>query len=63
MTQFKEQWKENGKDSRPHISLVMNFTKPTENKPALLTFSEVETFLHDTKMNLVVTENGILNEK
>lgn len=47
MTQFKEQWKENGKDSRPHISLVMNFTKPTENKPALLTFSEVETFLHE----------------
>ncbi len=47
MTGFKEQWKENGKDSRPHISLVMNFTKPTESKPALLTFSEVETFLHE----------------
>ena len=47
MTEFKAQWKENGKDSRPHVSLVMNFTKPTENKPALLTFSEVETFLHE----------------
>lgn len=47
MTQYKEQWKENGKDSRPHISLVMNFTKPTENKPALLTFDEMETFLHE----------------
>jgi Zn-dependent oligopeptidases len=33
MTEFKAQWKENGKDSRPHVSLVMNFTKPTENKP------------------------------
>lgn len=47
MTQYKGQWKENGKDSRPHISLVMNFTKPTESKPALLTFDEVETFLHE----------------
>lgn len=47
MTEYKAQWKENGKDSRPHVSLVMNFTKPTENKPALLTFSEVETFLHE----------------
>jgi len=47
MTEFKGQWKDNGKDSRPHVSLVMNFTKPTENKPALLTFNEVETFLHE----------------
>ena len=47
MTEYKGQWKENGKDSRPHVSLVMNFTKPTENKPALLTFDEVETFLHE----------------
>ncbi len=36
-----------GEDSRPHISVVMNFTKPTESKPALLTFNEVETFLHE----------------
>ena len=48
MTEYKGQWKENdGTDSRPHISLVMNFTKPTEEKPALLTLGEVETFLHE----------------
>lgn len=47
MTEFKGQWKENGKDSRPHISIVMNFTKPTADKPALLTFDELETFLHE----------------
>ncbi len=47
MTSFKSQWKENGKDSRPHISIVMNLTKPTAEKPALLTLSEVETFLHE----------------
>ncbi len=47
MTSFKSQWKENGEDSRPHISIVMNLTKPTAEKPALLTLSEVETFLHE----------------
>lgn len=47
MTEYKSQWKENGIDSRPHISIVTNFTKPTKNKPALLSFSEVETFLHE----------------
>lgn len=47
MTGYKSQWKENGKDSRPHISLTMNFTKPTANKPALLSFEEVRTFLHE----------------
>ncbi len=49
MTSYKEQWidKKTGENSRPHISVVMNFTKPTENKPALLTFNEVETFLHE----------------
>lgn len=47
MTGYKSQWKENGADSRPHISLTMNFTKPTANKPALLTFDEVNTFLHE----------------
>ena len=35
------------KNQRPHVSLVMNFTKPTETKPALLTLGEVETFLHE----------------
>ncbi len=49
MTSFKGQWidEQTGENSRPHITLVMNFTKPTENKPALLTFNEVETFLHE----------------
>lgn len=47
MTAFKGQWKEDGKDSRPHISITMNFTKPTPTKPALLTLDEVETFLHE----------------
>lgn len=47
MNDFKGQWKENGTDSRPHITIVMNFTRPTETKPALLTFNEVETFLHE----------------
>lgn len=48
MTNFKEQWCEpNGTQSRPHISLVMNFSKPMPSKPALLSFEEVETFLHE----------------
>jgi peptidyl-dipeptidase Dcp len=47
MNEFKGQWKEEGKDSRPHITIVMNFTRPTETRPALLTFNEVETFLHE----------------
>ena len=34
-------------ETRPLVSLVMNFTKPTETKPSLLTFDEVETFLHE----------------
>lgn len=48
MTGFKEQWiEDDGTNSRPHISVTMNFTKPTADKPALLTFSEVTTFLHE----------------
>jgi peptidyl-dipeptidase Dcp len=47
MTSFKEQYVKDGEDSRPHISIVMNFTRPTESKPALLTFDEVNTFLHE----------------
>ena len=48
MTEFKGQWIEDtGENSRPHVSVVMNFTKPTESKPALLTYDEVETFLHE----------------
>lgn len=48
MTAYKEQWKdENGNNSRPHVSITMNFTKPTAERPALLTMGEVETFLHE----------------
>lgn len=47
MTSFKEQWMEGDVDSRPHVSLVMNFTKPTPTKPALLSIDEVTTFLHE----------------
>ena len=47
MTSFKEQWKDENSNSRPHVSITMNFTKPSANKPALLTFSEVNTFLHE----------------
>ncbi len=47
MTEFKGQYVENGVDSRPFVAIVMNFTRPTETEPALLTFDEVETFLHE----------------
>ena len=58
MTEYQGQWKErvdqkkpfgpdNVKNVRPHVSVVMNLTKPTEEKPALLTLGEVETFLHE----------------
>lgn len=49
MTSYKSQWidESTGENSRPHISIVMNFTKPTKDKPALLTFNEVETLLHE----------------
>lgn len=47
MTSYKEQFTENGINSRPHISLVCNFTAPTETKPSLLTYYEVTTFLHE----------------
>ena len=47
MTSYKEQWKDENGNSRPQVSVTMNFTKPSEEKPALLTFSEVTTFLHE----------------
>ena len=48
MTEFQGQWIDHkGNNVRPHVSVVMNFTKPTEEKPALLTLGEVETFLHE----------------
>ncbi len=48
MTSYKEQWiDDEGENSRPQVSVVMNLTKPTDTKPALLTLGEVETFLHE----------------
>ncbi len=48
MTEYKQQYRDtDGKDSRPHISLVMNFTRPVVDKPSLLTMDEVQTFLHE----------------
>ena len=48
MTEFQGQWIDyKGTNVRPHVSVVMNFTKPTAEKPALLTLGEVETFLHE----------------
>ena len=48
MTEYHGQWIDSkGKNIRPHVSVVMNFTKPTADKPALLTLGEVETFLHE----------------
>ena len=55
MTQYQGQWIRELRDKsqpstiniRPHVSVVMNLTKPTPDKPALLTLGEVETFLHE----------------
>ncbi|WP_372802660.1 M3 family metallopeptidase [Lutibacter sp.] len=47
MTSFKGQWIKNNENSRPHISIVCNFTKPTEKKPSLLSFNEVTTLFHE----------------
>ena len=58
MTEYQSQWMErldakkpfgpeNMRNIRPHVSVVMNLTKPTEEKPSLLTLGEVETFLHE----------------
>lgn len=47
MTSYREQKKVDGKDIRPIISVVTNFSKPTDTKPSLLTYYEVSTFLHE----------------
>ncbi|MDJ1506475.1 M3 family metallopeptidase [Xanthocytophaga agilis] len=47
MTSYRDQRILNGKDIRPHVSIVCNFTKPTETKPSLLTFGEVTTLFHE----------------
>ena len=47
MTSFKPQYIKNGVNERPHVSIVCNFTPPTETKPSLLTFNEVTTLFHE----------------
>jgi Zn-dependent oligopeptidase len=47
MTSYKSQKIKNGVNERPHISIVCNFTKPTDTKPSLLTFNEVTTLFHE----------------
>jgi len=47
MTSYKAQWKTDKVNSRPHVSIVCNFTKPTTSKPSLLTFNEVTTLFHE----------------
>ncbi len=47
MTEFRGMKTVDGKEQRPLVSLVMNFTKPTESTPSLLTFDEFNTFLHE----------------
>ena len=47
MTGYKPQFKKDGKEERPHISIVCNFTKPSKKQPSLLTFNEVTTLFHE----------------
>ena len=47
MTSYKPQFRQNGKNIRPHISNVCNFSRSTKNKPSLLTFNEVTTLFHE----------------
>jgi Zn-dependent oligopeptidase len=47
MTSYKSQYIKNDKNERPHVSIVCNFTPPTNTKPSLLTFNEVTTLFHE----------------
>ncbi len=47
MTSFKPQYRYQGIEERPHVSIVCNFTPPTASKPSLLTFQEVTTLFHE----------------
>ncbi|MFV0540064.1 MAG: M3 family metallopeptidase [Aestuariibaculum sp.] len=47
MTSYKPQYVKNDENSRPHVSIVCNFTKPTKTKPSLLSFNEVTTLFHE----------------
>ncbi len=46
-TAYKPQWQKDGVNARPHISIVTNFSRPTDNTPALLNFNEVTTLFHE----------------
>ncbi|GET46035.1 M3 family metallopeptidase [Capnocytophaga felis] len=47
MSSFKNQYKHNDENSRPHITIVCNFTRPTKTQPSLLSFYEVRTLFHE----------------
>lgn len=47
MTTFRGEYKKAGKKTTPIVSIVCNFTRPSGNTPALLTFDEVSTFFHE----------------
>lgn len=47
MTSFRSQYTENGENFRPQVAIVCNFSRPTKNTPALLTFSELTTLFHE----------------
>lgn len=47
MTDFRPQWSDEKGEHRPHVTIVMNFTKPTADAPSLLSPDEVRTFLHE----------------
>lgn len=58
MTSYKSQYVRNGVEERPHISIVCNFTPPSETTPSLLTFDEVTTLFHEFGHSL----HGILSK-
>jgi peptidyl-dipeptidase Dcp len=58
MTDFHGQGLYKGKEMRPHVSIVCNFTKPTKDKPSLLTFREVQTLFHEFGHSL----HGLLSQ-
>lgn len=58
MTSFRDQGLYSGQIKRPHICIVCNFTKPTANKPSLLTYDEVTTLFHEFGHAL----HGLLSE-
>ncbi len=58
MTSYRDQKTENDKDIRPLISIVANFSRPTETRPSLLSFNEFTTFLHEFGHSL----HGILSK-